>query len=69
MSTKVGSLRVMGWNTPEVSLTPGDGEASEKLNKGKPKRVMMEVRRKKERECQRAKRAVKKGKGTDESKK
>ena len=62
-------LRVMGWNTPEVSLTPGDGEASEKLNKGKPKRVMTEVRRKKERECQRAKRVVKKGKGTDESKK
>ena len=29
----------------------------------------MKVRRKKERECQRAKRAVKKGKGTDESKK
>ena len=50
-------------------MTLGDGEASEKLNKGKPKRVMMKVRRKKERECQRAKRAVKKGKGTDESKK
>lgn len=69
LSAEVGSLRVAGWNTPEVSLTQGDSEAADKPNKGKPKRVMTEARRKKERERQRAKRAAKKGKGTDDSKK
>ena len=59
LSSEVGLMKVEGWNTPVVELTNGDEDDVAKSGKGKPKRVISEARKKRERERQREKRAAK----------